>query len=290
MELSLMNAAHFQLNPRLLFSFLFRSEMYDNKVIGFIPSLGAEYLLGTEWNYALKMNVSRNYHQPGLNDLYWFPGGNPDLKSEDGYAGDLAFSFEKRTEKAFFSGQITGYTSLIDDWIVWQPSASGASYWEASNLRRVFARGVEVQVSFHREMGRNLSFDLKGNYSHSATSNVDAVPSVDKSRGKQLIYIPKDKANLFAEVDYKKYYLKVNAPFVGKRYTSSNNEESDYEKVLNPYWLIDLSAGRQFNFKPVYVDVVGSVENIANTDYMAILWRPMPGRYYSLTIQISYKK
>ncbi len=289
-ELSLMNAAHFQPNSRLLFSFLFRSEMYDNKVIGFIPSFGAEYLIGTKRNYAFKMNASRNYHQPGLNDLYWFPGGNPDLEPEDGYAGDLAFSFEKRAEKSFFSGQITGYASLIDDWIVWQPSASGASYWEASNLRKVFARGAEVQVAFHREMNRNFSFDLKGNYSHSATSNVDAVPSVDKSRGKQLIYIPKDKANLFAEVDYKTYYLKVNAPFVGKRYTSSNNEESDYEKVLNPYWLVDLSAGRQFNFKPVHVDVVASVENLANTDYMAILWRPMPGRYYSLTIQISYKK
>ena len=159
---------------------------------------------------------------------------------------------------------------------MWQPSVSGASYWEANNLRKVFARGAEVQVSFHREMGRNISFDLKGNYSHSATSNVDAVTSVDKSRGKQLIYIPKDKADLFAEVDYKNYFLKVNAPFVGKRYTSSNNEESDYEKVLNPYWLIDLSAGRQFNFKPVLVDVVAGVENLANADYMAILWRPMP--------------
>lgn len=290
LEFSLMNAVHFQPYPKLLFSFLFRSEVYDSRLIGFIPSLGAEFLMGKKQEAAVKMNVSRNYHQPGLNDLYWVPGGNPDLKPEDGYAGDLAFSYSKRTDKTAFSGQLTGFASLIDDWIVWQPSASGASYWEAGNLRKVFARGAEVQVSFHKEFGREVSFDIKGNYAHSATSNVDAVPSVDKSRGKQLIYIPKDKANLFAELDYKKYYLKINAPFTGKRYTSSNNEESDYEKVLNPYWLVNLSVGWRFDYKPFVVDLVANVENLADTDYMAILWRPMPGRYYSLTIQISYKK
>lgn len=290
LEFSLMNALHFQPNRNLSLSFLFRSEVYDSRVIVFIPSAGAEYLLGKNQEMAVKMNVSRNYHQPGLNDLYWFPGGNPDLLPEDGSSADLAFSYSRRTDKTDFSGQITGFASLIDDWIVWQPSASGASYWEAANLRKVFARGAELQISYHRDLTRKMSINLKGNYSHSATSNVDAVPSVDKSRGKQLIYIPKDKANLFAELDYKKYYLKINAPFTGKRYTSSNNEESDYEKVLNPYWLIDASAGRRFELKPFVIDAVLTVENLANTDYMAILWRPMPGRYYSLTLQFSYKK
>jgi len=290
LEFSLLNAVHFQPDSKWLFSFLFRTDLYDSKLIGFIPSFGAEYLVDKKQNVALKLNVSRNYHQPSLNDLYWFPGGNSSLKPEDGYSGDLAISYSKRSDKVILSGQITGFASLIDNWIVWQPSSSGASYWEANNLRKVFARGAEVQLSVHSQISRNLTFDLKGNYSHSATSNIDAVPSVDGSRGKQLIYIPKDKANLFAEADYKKYYLKLNAPFTGKRYTSSNNVESDYEKVLNPYWLLDMSVGRRIDFKPFLMDVVVGVENLTNSDYMAILWRPMPGRYYSLTIQISYKK
>lgn len=290
LEFSLLNAIHFQPLPKVSLSFLFRSELYDSHIIGFIPSVGAEYLLDKTQNIALKLNVSRNYHQPSLNDLYWFPGGNYNLKPEDGYSGDLAFSFSRRKEKSNFSGQITGFASLIDDWIVWQPSVSGASYWEANNLRKVFARGAEFQFLLHTQIAQALSFDMKGNYSHSATSNIDAVPSVDGSRGKQLIYIPKDKANLFAEADYKKYYLKLNAPFTGKRYTSSNNEESDYEKVLNPYWLLNLSVGRRIDFKPFLMDVVANVENLTNSDYMAILWRPMPGRCYALTIQISYKK
>jgi iron complex outermembrane receptor protein len=105
-----------------------------------------------------------------------------------------------------------------------------------------------------------------------------------------LIYIPKDKANIYFEGNCKAWYLKINAPFTGKRYTSSNNVESDYEKVLNPYWLINLTAGKRIEFKPFLMDIGINIENLCNTDYMAILWRPMPGRYYSVTVQFQFKK
>jgi len=290
LELSLMNSIHFQAFPKIFVSFISRSELYDNKLVGLIPSLGAEYLTGKKEEISVKMNISRNYHQPSLNDLYFIPGGNPNLKSENGVAGDLAFSLSKRTEKMNYSAQITGFASLIGNWIVWHPADDGGAYWEASNLRKVFARGVETALSFHQKLAKEISVDFKANYSHAETSNIDAVASVDKTRGKQLIYIPKDKVNLFAQVDYKQYFIKLNAPFTGKRYTTSNNEESDYEKVLNPYWLISLSLGRSFAFNHFSVDAVGTIENLTNADYMAILWRPMPGRYYSLTLQFSYKK
>ena len=290
LALSLLNAAHCQLIHEVSLSVFVRSELYDNKLIGFIPSVAMEYFPDKKQKSSLKMNLSRNYHQPGLNDLYWIPGGNPNLKPENGLAGDLSYAFSVRHEKMYFTALITGFTSVINNWIVWQPSASGAYYWEANNLRKVFARGVEIQTSWQLKIANGMLFNFSGNYSYSATSNMDAVPSVDQSRGKQLIYIPKHKANLFAEADFKEYFLKINAPFTGKRYTSSNNEESDYEKVLNPYWLINLSCGRKFNLKLYQVNAMFNIENLANTDYMAILWRPMPGRYYSLTVQLQYKK
>lgn len=289
-ELSLLNAIHLQPLPEVSLSFLFRSELYDNRLIGFIPSFGVEFIPDKKQESSVKLNVSRNYNQPGLNDLFWLPGGNPNLKPENGFSGDLAYAYSKRNEKTSVSGQVTGYLSLIDNWIVWQPSPGGAYYWEANNLRKVFARGAEIQASIHTKIANVISFDLKSNYSYSVTSNIDAVPSVDQSRGKQLIYIPKHKANLFAEVDFRNYYLKINTPFTGKRYTSSNNVESDYEKVLNPYWLFNLSTGKRFNLNPFQIDAVINIENLTNTDYMAILWRPMPGRYYSFTLQFNYKK
>lgn len=191
-----------------------------------------------------------------INDLYWIPGGNPDLKPEDGYSGDLAYACKGENGNSIFSGQITGFASLIDNWIVWQPSPSGAYYREAGNLRKVFARGTEIQASGQTELANGVLLSLRVNYSHSATSNIDAVPSVDVSMGKQLLYIPKHKANLFAEVDFKDYYLKINAPFTGKPYTSNNVVKSDYETVLNPYWLLDLTLGKKIDWKQLQVDVI----------------------------------
>lgn len=287
---SLLNSAHFMLLPEWAISFLFRSEMYDSRLIGFIPSFGTEYWLDKKQLSSFKLNFARNFHQPSLNDLYWLPGGNPDLKPEDGFSGDLALAYKGEERSTTFSGQITGFASLIDNWIAWQPSASGAYYWEANNLRKVFARGAEIQVSGQFKAAKAVLCSLRGNYSYSATSNVDAVPSVDESRGKQLIYIPKHKANIFAEADFRDYYLKINAPFTGKRYTSSNNVESDYEKVLNAYWLLNLTAGKKLEWNRIQADICINVENLTNEDYMAILWRPMPGRYYSLTVQIQFRK
>ena len=287
---SLLNSVHLQLLPQLTTSFLFRSDYYQARMIGFIPSFGAEYWLDKKQLCSLKLNLSRNYHQPSLNDLYYIPGGNPNLKPEDGFSGDLTYTYKWTEDMTTLSGQITGFASLIDNWIVWHPADNGGNYWEASNLRKVFARGIETQASAQMKLASGVLFNLRGYYSYSATSNMDAVSSVDESRGKQLIYIPKHKANLFVESDFKAYYLKINAPFTGKRYTSSNNVESDYETVLNPYWLVDLTIGKKFDWKAFFADVSLNVENLLNTDYMAILNRAMPGRYYSLTVQIQFKK
>lgn len=289
LEVSLLSAVHYRPWPKAAFSYINRNELYDSQLTAFIQSLAFEYFLN-EKEQSLKLNVSRNYHQPGLNDLFWLPGGNPDLKPEDGFLSDLTYSINRKSARFTWSGQASTYWSLIDNWIAWLPSRNGAYYWEATNLRKVFARGAEIQTSLHFQPAKTFSFDLKGNYSYSATSNVDAVSSVDKSRGKQLIYIPKHKANVFAEMNWKDYFLKINAPFTGKRYTSSNNEASDYEKVLNPYWLVNLMAGRNLDLKPFRLNLSLTVENLFDTDYMAILWRPMPGRYYSFTAQISYRK
>ena len=38
----------------------------------------------------VKGNVAYNYRFPSMNDLYWRPGGNPDVKPEDGYSYDAS--------------------------------------------------------------------------------------------------------------------------------------------------------------------------------------------------------
>lgn len=287
---SWLNALNYQANDKLSLAIIIRNELYNNDIIRAIPLLGIKYYLDNRKISVMKINAGRNFNQPSLNDLYWKPGGNAELKPEDGITSDISYIYSKTSDKNKFDLSTSLYFSLIDNWIVWQPSKSGAYFWEASNLRKVFARGSEIQVSYYRNVANSINYSLSGNYSLSASSNIDAVESVDESRGKQLIYIPKHKANFAGEVNFLQYFMKINVPFTGKRYTTSNNVESDYEKVLSSYFLVNLTAGKKFFINKYAFDFSFNVENVLNTDYMAILWRPMPGRYYSASLQFRYNK
>ncbi|MFW5831633.1 MAG: TonB-dependent receptor plug domain-containing protein, partial [Prolixibacteraceae bacterium] len=92
LETSLM--INLNLKPSDLFAafILLRSENYDSEYVPLIPSAGLEWQFLKKLPLLLQMNAARNYHKPALNDLYWLPGGNPDLLAEDGYTGDVSVS------------------------------------------------------------------------------------------------------------------------------------------------------------------------------------------------------
>jgi len=127
-ELSFLAQANWQINEKLAAYFLFRSEYYDDIFVPVIPSIGVEYALNQNKNWKIHLNATRNYHKPNLNDLYWIPGGNPDLLPEEGYTAELGAKFLKNNGKWTLNSKINIYASLIDNWIIWHPSSSGAFY------------------------------------------------------------------------------------------------------------------------------------------------------------------
>lgn len=289
LETSLLVNWHIKPSDRFAAFVLMRSENYDNHVVPFIPAAGFEWQVTQKFPLLFKLNMARNYHKPTLNDLYWLPGGNPELLAEDGYTGDLSFLYQMKHSRFDFDNEITGFVSFIDNWIVWQPAQNGAYYWEANNIKEVLSRGAEYRFSVSRNWP-NFEGKSGGTYSYTHTTNQNAVRSVDNSRGKQLIYIPKHKGNLFVAVLVKNFTLKYDLEYVGKRYTSSSNEESQFERVLNPYWLSKISLDKILEIKDFRLNMKFTVENLFNEDYQSILWRPVPGRFYSFTMGLNYRK
>ena len=288
-ETSLLLNLHFKPSDRFAAFMLARSENYDNHFVPFIPSAGLEWQFLEKWPVLLRMNAARNYHKPTLNDLYWLPGGNPNLLPEDGYTGDFSLSGQFETGTFLVKSEATVYVSKIENWIIWQPSASGAFYWEAANVRNVLTRGLEYQLSA-KTTWRKIRFNGGGNYSYTHTTNENAVNSVDQSRGKQLIYIPKHKGNAYLAATWHNFSVKYDLEYIGKRYTKSSNLESDFERVLNPYWLSKISLDKRFDFNALQMHLKCTVENLFNEEYQSILWRPMPGRFYTFSIGLNYKK
>lgn len=264
--------------------FLFRDELVDSIITPIMPSLGLECSNVLIKNFTIKTNISRNYHQPTLNDLYWNPGGNPLLKPEKGYSADLGFYYSTSIDSlTTIKTSASVFASLVDDWIVWQPSEF--RYWTATNLQHVFARGLESRMDVNTSW-KKIMFGLNINYTLTKTANKEVAENGSISYQNQLIYIPIHKANAMVNVFYRSFSINYAINYTSERFTIASNETTRH--YLPSYALHDIGFGKSFEFWKLKIDMKATVNNIFNTDYQAILWRAMPRRNWQVFLKISF--
>ena len=92
-ELSGYVSIRYRPTERLGLSIGLREEMFGSEWTPIIPAFFTDYLISKRGNLVAKASISRNYRFPSLNDLYFLPGGNPDLKKEHGFTYDAGLSF-----------------------------------------------------------------------------------------------------------------------------------------------------------------------------------------------------
>jgi iron complex outermembrane receptor protein len=230
-----------------------------------------------------KGNLARNYHQPSLNDLYWQPGGNPDLLPEEGFTMEAGLEYQLSLAGQLVRTELTTYRSDIKDWIIWIPGYRG--YWEPRNIARVRSSGLEYILRVHGQF-RELGYKVMGTYAYTRSVNYgDPMVWGDHSYGKQLVYIPLHSGNLMIHVSFRDIYLTYQYNAYSERYTTSSNDlYSRYR--LSPYYMNNLTAGWNLNLKRVYMNAELRVYNLFNESYHSVLHRPMPGRNYSLVLMI----
>ena len=107
-------------------SLVLREDMSGDKWAPLIPAFFIDGLISRKGNVMAKASVSRNYRFPTLNDLYFLPGGNPNLKNEHGFSYDAGVSFDVVKNGIYkLSGSASWFDSYIDDWIIWLPTTKG---------------------------------------------------------------------------------------------------------------------------------------------------------------------
>lgn len=262
---------------------LLREEVNDKNFSMPMPSLGLEYVPFIKDMLILKLNATRNYHQPTLNDLYWLPGGNPTLKPEEGFTGDIAANVQFKWQQISVECGLTGYASLIDNWIQWSPGEY--RYWTAQNIKQVFARGYEFMLRSKVPAG-NIMLDVNANYAFTKTTNQKPDLTDDESKGKQLIYIPVHKVNISVSASFKGFSLNYLLTYNSERFTNSSNYRGKH--VLPGYSLSHISLSKRIDCKVLSFDIKAKVDNLFNKNYQAILYRAMPGRNYGILLTINY--
>ena len=188
-ELSGSVSAKWQPIDRLGMSVVLREEMYGSDWIPLIPAFFIDGIISPKGNVMLKASISRNYRFPTLNDLYFLPGGNPNLKNEQGFSYDAGVSFDVGKKGIYkLSGGANWFDSYIDDWIIWLPTTKG--FFSPRNVKKVHAYGVEVKANFAVQPAKDWLIDLNGSYSWTPSINEgEKMSPADQSVGKQLPYV-----------------------------------------------------------------------------------------------------
>ncbi len=270
---------------KLNVNFMLRQDFIDNKFCPTVPFIGFDYKLIKKYNFFLKGNFSGNYHQASLNELFWQPGGNPNLKPESGYSGELGTKFQLIFENLKFGTELTGYYSKINNWIIWLPSFKG--YWEPKNIRQVLAKGLEFEIKISGKI-KKIRYNFIGNYAYTSSKNYgDTLVWGSKSYGKQLVYVPLHSGNLMFYVAYKKFHITYQHNSYSERFTTSSNQTTKRD-WLYPYFMNDLIVGKTFMLPKVKISAEFIIYNLFNETYHTVLYRPMPKRnfLFSLTFTL----
>lgn len=231
----------------------------------------------TSW-LDIKGNVARNFRAPTMDDLYWVPSGNEDLESESGFSWEAGLEFAQNWKKVRFRLGGTYFQSEIDNWIIWLPLDG---VWTPQNKRAVSSKGVESRIEFSVNVGKVL-LRLNANHTWVSSTVSEGASETDASIGKQLIYVPDHQAKGQISAHIKGLMLLFGHQFIGKRFTTSDNESS-----LPAYQLSYVSFGYEHQFRNHRIGVNCTIENLFNNQYQTIAWRPMPGR--SFLINLNYQ-
>ena len=274
------------ISEKLTANMLVRQNFIGNKTTQFIPSAGIEYNPLHDKGYFLRSHLARNYHQPTLNDLFYIPGGNPQLMAEEGVMADLGGGYSGVAAGTTFHATINGYYSRINNWIIWLPTPQG--YWEPYNMRRVNTSGFELNTGMNGKLWF-IDYHINGNYAYNQSINRDDPRNwADESIGKQLPYIPKQSANIVVNLSPFGYHITWLWTYYSERFTTTSNDKTSKLDVLYPYIMNNLYIGKEIKINNQKIDFELKILNLLNEDYRTVLQHPMPRRNYSLLIRYDF--
>lgn len=254
----------------------FRQTLVDEGLIPLVPTLAGQYQVLP--NLRIKGKVSRNYRLPTLNDRFWRPGGNPDLKAESGWSEELSLE-GTWSENAFaISGSLTGFNRQIDNWILWS-IRTGQNFWSANNIAAVWSRGLESRLNLSYRLSE-LQFQLRLGYDYTRSTNQIALDNPKIAEGQQLLYTPIHQGFSNLELSWQSLQLIYNHRFVGAS-----------QGINDPLAPFDIGQARlqyYLSAEKAESHIFLQINNIWDRTYLVVERRPMPGIHYQFGIKLSY--
>jgi iron complex outermembrane receptor protein len=245
----------------------------------FAPAAGLQYLVINHQGHEItaKLNISKNYRVPTLNDRFWLRGGNPNLLPETSINSEAGLLYKFWKDKYSGETEISTYYNQVENWIAWWP---GELFWFADNIKAVEAKGLEFHHKSSYSLGR---VSVKHGINYSYTRSINANSSNREEAGKQLIYVPVHNGFIFSEISFRGWFLNPRINYTGQRYTTSDNTRS-----LPSFTLFDVHMGKRVSWNKFETNFLFRINNITNTIYQNYEYRAMPGRNFMLSMRLDF--
>jgi vitamin B12 transporter len=260
-----------------------REEVVDDQFID--PVGSAWYYFNVKKWLGVRACVSHNYRVPTFNDLYWVPGGNPELKEETSWTEELTIELKPAWRNVHVNYAMTVFNRSVTNMITWVPYAS---YWSPQNVARVWSRGMEHRLKVNAALNR-WKFTLLANADYvRSTYEKSEIPN-DVSLGRQLIYVPAWFGGGSLTVQWADLFVTYAQQYNDLRFTTRDHREWLPAYSIGSAALgwshVSTAAGGDYR-----IDLFFRCNNIFDVDYQAVAWRPMPGRSYMIGCTIEFAK
>jgi vitamin B12 transporter len=278
---------------RLKANISLRQEWVNGTAAPLLPGAGLSFALlsdekvnkkenSSSISMLIRGNAQRTYRIPTLNELYYFPGGNPDLKPEQGWSEDAGYTFQFKhnysdKKTLLFLHELNGFNRNIQDWVYWL----GGAIWTPHNIAEVHSRGLETNNKITYDIGQ-FKLNIGFNYTYVLSTTEASYLPGDGSIGKQIPYTPRYNAQGNFGVQWKgNLFVNWNQTYTGYRFVTV--DESQY---LDPYSTANIQISYAIIISNYKLQMVGQLQNIFDTDYQVVNARPMPGRNFSLQLRM----
>lgn len=259
-----------QLNPSLLYDY--SPALYAKWNIDLNLTLRPKSLLVDN----ILLNYGRFYRYPSFNDLYWQPGGNPDLKSEKTQKWNIALSLNPHPT---LRTNILFYYKSSRNLILWTPMQS---YWQPKNIREARRYGSKMTLDWHTV---NRLFSARLNLSYNVSE--DRTPG--DYYGKPLRYSPLYSGTIVVACQPRQLHAQFQIEYLSDRIAMYSWPQ---DIILEATTLVSSSISYSFRTRIGTFQPALNLENIFNTNYQTLMGYPEAGRAlrFSTTYQLPHKR
>jgi len=239
----------------------------------FQPTMDLRLLYNKMRKSEIEYHYSTGFRYPTFNDMYWQPGGNPNLEPEKSWYIVLKYKFylnDNYLNNIYFNIADRHTDNLIQ----WIPIDETFFIWQPRNIARSHRTNFTIGSQYNLE---KLPLQIAMHATYQKTNDIDL--------DKPLLHAPEIIG--FAGMNYTINALNIalSAHYTGERITAYPNFSNPDDTMLPSYVQTTATLQYQLPLLGNQFSIMLDVNNILDKQFESISGYPEPGRNFRIGIK-----